>query len=452
MRDRHSDTLDVDIPGKPSFLHKSASRLSLNALREHLRTPLYANAYYLMGTSISRLVTGFAFWAMAARLYSPANVGLGSALLSAVLLLASLSTLGLGQGLIRFLPHAGQDANFILNSSLTLSGVVSVLAAATFVVGLPLWSPPLLFLGRDAALALYFVLFVVVATVSTLSEQAFVAHRAARFALVTSVVSRLLSIGLLLALGALVNGFGIAGSVFTAQAATVGLTLVWLLPRVQLGYSPRLAIPTRVVRATLSFSLANYVGILLADIAPMVLPLMVVGILGAEANAHFYAAWVVAGPLFMIPTALSASLFAEGSHQAAALRVAAIKAGRLGFLLVGVAVAAAFAFGGTVLTIAFGQSYATQATSLLRLLSLSALPVVVKGIVLSVYRVRRDMHRIVLLAAIDGCLTLGLVWALMPAMGLPGLGLGHTTAQCVVAAAGLVSLKRKPRRVGYWCA
>jgi len=72
-----------------------------------LRTPLYANAFYLWVNAAGAAVAGFAFWALVARLYDADDVGLGSAALSIVVLLATFSHLGLGMGLIRFLPDSG---------------------------------------------------------------------------------------------------------------------------------------------------------------------------------------------------------------------------------------------------------------------------------------------------------------------------------------------------------
>jgi len=54
--------------------------------------------------------SGFFFWIFAARLYAPEDVGLGSALISALIsamgLLCMLSMLGFNIGLIRYIPGA----------------------------------------------------------------------------------------------------------------------------------------------------------------------------------------------------------------------------------------------------------------------------------------------------------------------------------------------------------
>jgi len=46
----------------------------------------------------------------------------------------------------------------------------------------------------------------------------------------------------------------------------------------------------------------------------MILPIMVLNVLGAEQAAYYYIAYAIAALLFMIPNAISMSLFVEGSH------------------------------------------------------------------------------------------------------------------------------------------
>ena len=90
--------------------------ISPKLLRRHFGIPLYKNAYYLMANTMANSLLGFAFWMVVARFYSPADVGLASALIAAAGLLASISNLGLGFGLIKFLPSAREKATRMINS------------------------------------------------------------------------------------------------------------------------------------------------------------------------------------------------------------------------------------------------------------------------------------------------------------------------------------------------
>lgn len=88
--------------------------------------------------------SGFFFWVIAARLYPVEGIGLASAAISAMGLLALLSTLGLDYGLIRFLPNASEKAKDMINSCFTLGGLVSIILALAFLAGLNIWSPVLI--------------------------------------------------------------------------------------------------------------------------------------------------------------------------------------------------------------------------------------------------------------------------------------------------------------------
>lgn len=63
------------------------------------------------------------------------------------------------------------------------------------------------------------------------------------------------------------------------------------------------------------FAFANYVSTVLWSAPAFLLPLLVINVLGREANAYFYIAFSISGLLAMIPMAVSLSVFAHGSHD-----------------------------------------------------------------------------------------------------------------------------------------
>jgi len=66
-------------------------------------------------------------------------------------------------------------------------------------------------------------------------------------------------------------------------------------------------IKRKVLGEIMHFSFANYIAALLWFATTFILPLMVVNLIGAEANAYFYIAWAMATVLFAVP--LSTSFF-----------------------------------------------------------------------------------------------------------------------------------------------
>ena len=86
---------------------------------EHLRNPLYKNSLFLIASTIARAGLGFAFWIIVVNSYTETEVGLGSAIISAMALLALLAVPGFDAALIRFLPKA-QKPGSMINPFLTL--------------------------------------------------------------------------------------------------------------------------------------------------------------------------------------------------------------------------------------------------------------------------------------------------------------------------------------------
>ncbi|MEA2503229.1 MAG: hypothetical protein QOG36_272, partial [Actinomycetota bacterium] len=80
----------------------------LRRLREDWRDPLLRNGYALIINVGATSVLGLLYWVLAARLYSPAEVGVGNAAISLMQLLAGIGgQLTFAAALARFIPRAG---------------------------------------------------------------------------------------------------------------------------------------------------------------------------------------------------------------------------------------------------------------------------------------------------------------------------------------------------------
>jgi O-antigen/teichoic acid export membrane protein len=236
------------------------------------RQPLFANAGYLTGINLVGSVVGFVFWGLAARLYQPEDVGTASAVLSASALVSGIAGLGMGTGLVRFLPEARSPRRF-LNTALTFSTGTALLTGGVFLAGLPVWSPSLVALQRSGLQAVGFLAYVIAATLGSLVSEAFVAHRQASYALIhTCVVNscRLLLVAVLAGLGVV----GLVGSVALAIVLALTLSLWVLFPRVDPGYRPRPDVSWANLVAVIPYSLGNYVAGLLAQTSQTVMPLL----------------------------------------------------------------------------------------------------------------------------------------------------------------------------------
>ena len=81
-----------------------------------LRDPVYRGSYALVANTLGTSVIGAVYWAVAAHLYSTVDLGRATALISALMLVATLSQLNLSNTLMRFLPQLGsKSASRLIN-------------------------------------------------------------------------------------------------------------------------------------------------------------------------------------------------------------------------------------------------------------------------------------------------------------------------------------------------
>jgi Na+-driven multidrug efflux pump len=81
----------------------------------------------------------------------------------------------------------------------------------------------------------------------------------------------------------------------------------------------------------------------------------------------------------------------------------------------------------------FGQDYAAEGSTLLRLLALAAIPNIVNALYLSIARVRQRLKMIVLIQGSLCALMLGLGYVLLTLDGITGLGIAAVVSQTAVA-------------------
>jgi O-antigen/teichoic acid export membrane protein len=410
---------------------------SLDRVRALWHNPLYSNAIYIMSANVANAVVGFVFWIVAARLYSTEEVGQASALLSAAALLAMLSGLGFGYGLIRFLGSSKNPVTLI-NSSFAVVASVSVAAAVIFIVGPGLWSPAVVSIRHHPAHLAVFVLAVPVVALAGLMDNAFIARRIARYVLAKNLIFNVLRLVLPVVLAASLHSFGIFASWGAAVFVSLLFGMFLFLPRAQSGYRPSLSLDRRAVGETLRFSFANYLGDLFSSAPVLILQsILIVRLLGSESNAYFAIAWTVGSILSTIPASASMSLFAEGSHDEGRLGQRVRQSLKMTFLILTPAVILVMLLADKLLLV-FGPQYSQNAATLLRLVAVSTFPWAVNSLYFGMKRVMREMGIVIFLIVLAGVITIGLSYWLLPREGITGVGIAWLVSQSVIASVVLI--------------
>ena len=415
------------------LLNNSELLISMKRFLDSLRSSLYVSSFYLIATNIVGAVSGFLFWTAAARLYPPQEVGLAAAAVSVIGLLAMVSTLGLDYAMIRFLPHA-VDPQGIINSSLTIGTSAALILSLVFLGGAGIWSPALLPSRASLAFVAALVTGTLLTTIMGLLSSTFLARKRANLVWAQSSVFGATKVVCAVALAVVGGSLDLIGAWVLGLSTAVGCGLVLFLPQAEARKHRLRPIVSRVVINDMThFAFTNYMSTVLWSAPTYLLPLLVANVVGREANAYFYVAFSISGLLSVIPMAVSLSLFAHGSHDENELVQLALSSLRFSLGLLVLAVGIVFVFGGKLLLL-FGKAYSAQATELLWLLALSAVPITVNSLYFSVRRVQNRMDQVLIPMGLILGIALGLSLILLPRVGLVGAGLAWLVAQGSVAA------------------
>jgi O-antigen/teichoic acid export membrane protein len=433
-----SNTLTVFRKG----VNDARSTLSVEGIRSLYRVSLYRNAFYLLLHLGSSAVLGFGFWIVVARLYVPDDVGLAAAAIAAASLMALLGNLGLGSGLIRFVSNAGSQGNSLINSCFSLGALASMGAALVFLGGLSLWAPSLLFLLETPVFAITFVAFAGSFNLIGMAGNALVANRRADLTLASSLIHGLLRLPLVILLGLVFRVYGIFAAATVGIVGALLVALFLFLPRVQLAYRPWFTIDRELIRKVMPFSMANYAGHLLSMGPGFVLPIIIVNMVGAEANAYFYGAWLIGTLLFAVGNAASLSLFAEGSSDEMNLGVYLRQSLGMSFVIVMPAVLVVLVLADKLLLL-FGSGYSENATALLRILAISALPTVINNAYLGAKRVEKKLTVIAGLSSVPAAGIVALTYLLVPVVGITGVGIAYLASHGTITSVIVANWLRK---------
>ncbi|MBN2076573.1 MAG: polysaccharide biosynthesis protein [Dehalococcoidales bacterium] len=415
---------------------------SKERLRQVWHTPFYRNTYYLLSGTVINAALGFIFWVVAAKLYTADVIGLGSAVISAYKLLGLIAELGLAIGLVRFLPSIKKYGNEMINTCLTISGLMAVFISLIFLSGLGVWSPALLPVRQQPLYFVIFIIFTCSAVLQTNVLFTFLAKRETKYVFITHVATGALGLILLIAFGLL---FSNSLSIMSASGLPIAFTLLmgvfWFLPKVQRGYRPVPMIKISILKELGKYSLVNFISKGLIQCTTFLLPLIVVNTLGAEMNAYFYVAWSIAVVLQLIPSSISNALFAEASSEESTLRTNTIKSLKLVLLLL-LPSALVIAAAASLLLLIFGRDYTENGAVLLRILAFGVIPWGVIYVYIGIARVKKNSLGLIMVPLLSTGLSLVLSYILMAQMGLVGVGLGYLIGQSAVAVPLLLYLWR----------
>jgi O-antigen/teichoic acid export membrane protein len=400
----------------------------------------------LMASQLLTAGVGFFFWFVAARRFDQASVGFTSGVISAMMLLGALSTVGLGTLLIREMPQNPGREHRMLSAALIASAVLGGIAGAGFVVIAPLLSHEFAPLTTDPRVWISVIVGSSLTAASLNADQALIGLLHPGLQLLRNAVAAAGRLGLLsgaVLLGLQAGNAVMLGSWSVALVLSLALLALLALQRGRLGS----AFPPawEVVDLRRSSALKHHILNLSIQIPGWVMPLMTVAVLSAATNARFYVAWLLVGLASFVPVAFTWSLYAGSARDLTSLA-------RVGKITLFLSLLAAFlsaiglwVLGHPMLSV-LGSSYATVATGPLQILSITLLPSVIKAHYVTIHRVRGTLTSASIIVAGAGALEIvgatigarlgdltGLSLGLLAAMSLEAIVMFPTVYEAILA-------------------
>jgi O-antigen/teichoic acid export membrane protein len=424
-----------------------AKRSRIAFLRAELtrNRAVLVNAGSMMSTTLVTAGLGAAFWLVAARQFSPEAVGVASAAIAAMMLIGYLSMLGLGTLLMGELPRRDSHQHGLINAALVVSGTLGAIFGLAFALCAPLVSGELSALSETPVAPFVFAAGVGLTAATSVLDQAMLGLLRGGLQLARNIVFSVVKLLVLVVFGlALADPTGIW--IYGAWLAGIVVSLLVLVrfyaSRSDQGLRPRL----RMLSAMRVDAASHHIFNLSIRAPDLILPLIVVSLLSAEANANFYIAWMVGSFAFMVPVSLSSVLFAVGSGDEERLHHRYRLSVGLSLVLGVVANLVILVAGGAILGL-FGPSYEAGALVTLQILTLGVFPETVKAHFLSITRVERRIAATMPL--VIGGTVLELAGAVSGALlgGLSGVAAGWLIAVCLEA---VVMSRTVVRFLGVW--
>jgi O-antigen/teichoic acid export membrane protein len=392
---------------------------------------LIRNGVFITATQVVSSAFGYVFWLLAARLYSPAIVGLTAAATSTASIVLLLSCLGVGGMLIQSLPRQPKETEWSATfwAGMATVTLFAVALCGTCVAVLPLISPKLMAL-RNVGYAAVFAVGTVASTVGTTLDCVYVAQRRA-----SKAFSRNAAVGAVkvLMLGLLAFAFGPdALRLLTAWgvAAVFGLAFgaALLVRHIGVARPPGLSVLVRTARRFRSRVTGHGLIGMGTGLLPYLFPLLVTMRLSADDNAYFYTTWMLAGLFLVIAPAFANSLFAEGIHRPEEIGALTRSAFKIMSAILVPGLVIVLALGGTLLS-TFGHAYSDHAVGLLRVVVLASIPDAVVQVYVGVLRAEARLAAAASLLLGIGIGTVVISWFMLPMIGISAVGWAFLTMQ-----------------------
>ncbi len=415
-------------------LHPRAGHLR-DGMTSWWREPLLRNGHFLTVSSGMTALIGLVYWSLAVHRYATVVVGRSAVVISAMMLIGGIGQMNLMSALVRFVPVAGRNTARLVTASYLAAAALAAALGLAFLLVAPRLSSEFEFVTSSSWMSLGFVVSVAGWTIFVLQDSVLTGLRLTPLVSVENTLFSAIKVAIVVVLAGLLPVTGIVVSWWVGLAmaliATNAYIFLWVLPR---HTAPTRPDSLQLSRRTVTrFAAPDYIGGLCWLGVVSGVPLIVIAQVGARDTAYFSVVWQVGVALATIGSNMGTSLVVETASDQSDLEMRWRRVIRHTIVPLG-AVVAVIVIGAPYILKCFGTSYSQHGTTLLRLLALAAIPALVTDTAVCAARSRRQTHTA---SKILGAVSLGIIGgsaALIPVIGIAGVGVASLFTESVVAA------------------
>ena len=389
---------------------------------------LFRSSVLLFANSAMSGVLGLLFWVVVGANFEASVGGVIASILSLSSIVAVLSSLGFTTSLVRFMPESPSAretfAHIAISRNLLASLVLGIISLSL------LWA-----VVAELNEVLSFSVFIscsliVILLISNgaILDSIFVGSFRAGYALARNLLGGLLRLALIFPL----LSAGIVGLLVVYSASLLVpmcLSLLVLVPLAIPGFRLRLWIDAeRDMDAFTKYTRASYPADVLASISMVYFPLLVATVSGLPEAGFFFICWSIGSLVFVIPSSLTISLFAEASCPGAHLELLRRKVAVLGAASISLIILIVTIFGQTLLGF-FGALVSSDSHITLVIICLSSVPMLLLKIDITELRLRSLLRQATTVNAVVMAVSLCGAVALLSIVGIPGVAVGWLLGQ-----------------------
>ncbi len=395
---------------------------------------LLKNSIYLMITSLIGNILAFFFWVIAAKYYTPNDIGVTSAIFSSIWLISIIGSIGLPTALMFYLPR-DINTDKIISSCLVIGIISSIIFSLIFILGLKIWGPGLILTLSNLENILIFIVITAAMSISGLIGAMLTAGRRSSFQMVKETVYHFIKIFpliLLVNLGAI--GILLSICIGFILSIVIGFILLYKTWK----YLPIFTLDPIIMKMA-SFSARNYVADILYWLPRLILPIMILNMISAKSAGYFYIAMMMAGLLYGISQSISSSLLVESSHKDN-FWDNANKAIKFNFIILIFGLLFFMIFGRFILNM-FNPSYAENANVTMIILVITSIPISLINIFNAVRNSQNRVMITIIINIIVAGVTLLLSILLIRLMNIEGAAISYLIANTAGAIVSIYSIK-----------